>query len=83
MLKVMMGRMYMDIKFRLVSKTFMKAFNELCGEKLLLLDPRTKYLTHDNDGQMIISPHGTFLPKSVPLYFVHFLLGYSLPDAQK
>ena len=61
----------MDVKFRLVSKTFMKAFDELCSEQLLLLDPRTKFLTHDDDGKAIISSLGTFLPKSVPLFILY------------
>ena len=67
MLKILLMHVEKDPKLRLLSKIFMKAFDGLCSEQLLLLDPRTRYLTHDNDGQAIISSHGTFLPKSVPL----------------
>ena len=38
-LKVLLERLDMDIKLRLLSKTFMRAFDEMCSEKLLLLDP--------------------------------------------
>ena len=49
----------------------MKAFDELCSETLLLIDPRTKNLIHDEDGKAIISPIATFLPKSVPLLILY------------
>ena len=60
-----------DPKLRLISKTFMKAFDELCSEQLLLLDPRIKSLVHDEEGNVILSPIGTFMPKSVPLFLLY------------
>ena len=45
----------------------MRAFDELCSEQLLLLDPRIKSFIKDEDDQTIICPVGTFLPISVPL----------------
>ena len=67
MLKVLLESLYLDIKLRLLSKTFMNAFDEVCSEKLLLLDPQLRSLIKDGNGQLIISPIGTFLPKSVPI----------------
>lgn len=80
-LKVLLERLDMDIKLRLLSKTFMRAFDEMCSEKLLLLDPRIKYLIQDEDGKEIISPLASFLPKSVPilkLYTSYLNLVYPL-----
>ena len=74
MLKILLAHVEKDLQdpeLRLVSKTFMKVFDELRSEKLLLLDPRVKYLIKDEDGQVILSPIGTFLPKSVPLLMLY------------
>ena len=67
MLKVLLEHIDRDIKLRILSKNFMKVFDELCIEQLLLLDPRIKSLTHSETGQAFLSPLGVFLPKSVPI----------------
>ena len=67
MLKILLMHVAKDLEIRLISKTFMKAFDESCSEQLLSLDSRIKYLIQDEDGKVMISPIGTFLPKSVPL----------------
>ena len=71
MLKILLMHVAKDPKLRLISKTFMKAFDEICGEQLLLLDPWIKSLTHDEEGHVILSPIGTFMPKSVPLFLLY------------
>ena len=71
MLKILLVHVEKDPKLRLISKTFMKAFDEFCSEQLLILDPRIKYLTHDEYGHVILSPIGTFMPKSVPLLILY------------
>ena len=67
MLKILLLHVAKDLGLRLISKTFMKAFDESCTMQLLLLDSRIKYLIQDEDGKVILSPIGTFLSKSVPL----------------
>ena len=71
MMKILLMHVEKDLKLRLISKTFMKALTVLCSDQLLLLDPCIKFLTHDEDGHTIISPIGTFLPKSVPLFMLY------------
>ena len=79
MLKVLLERLGIDLKLRQLSKTFRKAFDELCSEQLLLLDPRMKSLIQDDNVQANLNPLGPFLPKGVAiliLYTSHLALVY-------